>query len=116
MYRNYEEYESALDKLQENAPANVKIKKKTRQEFDYENYRDKIEWYLMEEWGTEPFHEIFFGHLTDIESDEPTPEDFRAEELHGCVYDIIDSCYEKKFSVNQAASKIYLYLKKEKAI
>jgi hypothetical protein len=119
MYRNYEEYEVALEKLLENAPKNVKIEKKTKEQFEHDNYRDKVEWYLMEEWNTKPLHEIFFGHIVnddDDDSDEFTPEEYRAEELHGGVHDILDSCFEKGCGISQAAGKVFKYLKKQKAI
>jgi hypothetical protein len=117
MYRNYNEYLIEHEKMVANAPEGMKIHKKSEEQFDHDNYRDKVEWYLMEEWNTDAFHNIFFaGCDMDDDSEEPTPEEERAYDLHHRVHNIIDKCYTKKMSVNQAASKVYNYLKKKEAI
>lgn len=120
MYRNYQEYLTFFeDVLAKNVPPGVFLKKQTLEQFLWENYRDKIEWYLMEEWDTNSFTEIFYGncYLSDVEeSDELTPEEIRAEELHGGVHDIIEDGFEKGLSIPQTAKKVFDYLSKEKAI
>jgi len=115
MYRNYEEYERFYDEMVEKNGLDPS-KKRTVEQFQRENYRDKVEWYLMEEWSTMAFHDIFFSDCYEDESDEMTPEEIRGEELHGAVYDIIEHGQDKGMSVNQTARLVYEFLSKEKAI
>lgn len=118
MYRNYDEYLAELEKMRRNAPNGMTFRKKTKDEFHRENYKDKVEWYLMEEWDTGYFHEIFFPEASETE--ESTPEEIdqeqRGYDLHNGVHNIIEKCYRKGMSVNQAAAKVYRYLKKKEAI
>ena len=118
MYRNYEEYERSYEEMmRSNHLDKSKFRKRTQEEFYRDNYRDRVEWYLMEEWGTEAFHNIFFADCDyENESEEITPEEERAEELHHCVYDIIEESQDKGMSINQTAGKVYEYLSKENAI
>lgn len=118
MYRNYEEYQKIMGEMIRQNNMEGKIKLRTLEEFLRDNYRDKVEWYLMEEWGTEPFHEIFYAGCEppEDESDEISPEEERADELHGVVYEIIMGGMKLGMSVNQTARKVYEYLSKEKAI
>lgn len=115
MYRNYEEYLINFEEMVANAPKNIKLRKLDREEFEYENYRDKVEWYLMEEWNAPYFHDIFYTNC-DLESEELTPEEKRSDKMHYKVLDIIEYHYDNNMSVNQAAAKVYRYLKKKKAI
>lgn len=116
MYRNYEEYEKALGEMIAKAPAGVRFKKKTREEFAKENYRDKVEWYLMNEWCTETFLDIIYRdveYVEDDESDEMTPEEEVADEMHNHIFDIIDCGLLRRESVNETARVVYGYLKRE---
>lgn len=116
MYRNYEEYLTFFQEvLAKNIPAGVTLKKKTIEEFLVENYRDKIEWYLMAEWETPPFHEIFYANidLSQVEeNDEMTNEEIRADEVHNKVHDIIENGRNKGLSIPQTAKKVLDYLAK----
>ena len=119
MYRNYEEYEKAFEIMIERAPAGIKIVKKSQEEFLVDNYRDKIEWYLMEEWETATFPEIFYrdcDYDLDEDSDELSPEEMRGDELNSGVWEIVNNGYERGMSVNQTAFLVYEYLKNEGAI
>ena len=116
MYRNYEEYERFIEESKEKFPSAAgKIKKKSYEEFLRENYRDKIEFYLMAEWSVGPFHEIFYGEI-DLESQEMTDEEIRADQIHNGVHDIIDQCYLNGESVNNAAVLVLDFLKNEGAV
>lgn len=116
MYRNYEEYLTHFQEfLSKNAPAGARLKKKTIEEFLADNYRDKIEWYLMEEWETPPFHDIFYGDIdfSNVEeNDEMTEEEILADEINDKVYDIIENGREKGLSIPQTAKKVLDYLSK----
>lgn len=116
MYRNYEEYEKCFEEMQKKAPKSINLRKQTPEEFASENYRDKIEWYLVEEWNTDFFHNIFFGNCPENYSDEITPEEQRADELHGRVCDIIWEGWEKGWDVPKTARAVFVYLISEKAI
>jgi len=115
MYRDYQHYEQAFERMTEQAPEGVILRKLSWEEFHEENYKDKVEFYLMEEWCLPPFHEIFFSG-EDHESEERTPADDRGEMLHGGVHDILDHGYENKWNVVQTAAKILEFLKNQSAI
>ena len=120
MYRNYEEYEKAFEVMVKRAaPAGINIVKKSLEEFLVDNYRDKIEWYLTQEWGTETFPEIFYRDCEcdlDEDCDEISEEEMRGDDLHSGVWEIVNDGYERGMSVNQTAFAVYEYLKNEGAI
>lgn len=116
MYRNYEEYEKAFVEMIAKVPAGIRLKKKTREEFARDNYRDKVEWYLMAEWCTDSFMDIIYRDVEYVEgdeSDEMTPEEKVADELHTHIFDMIDCGLLRRESVNETARVVYGYLKRE---
>lgn len=116
MYRNYAEYEKHFDDMQKNGPQAVrgKLKKKTPEQFEVENYRDKVEFYLAEEWDTGWFHDIFCTE--ENMSDEMTPEEKRLLELYEKVYDIIFSGLERNDCIPNVARKVLVFLQKENVL
>jgi hypothetical protein len=119
MYRNYEEYQKDFNEriAPEAEKHNIKCKLQSKEKFEEENYRDKVEFYLTEEWGTPELHDIFYKDCDfSSDSEEETPEEKRGDELHEKYYDIVSEGYSKGYSVNQTARKAYEYFSKEKTI
>lgn len=119
MYRNYQEYEKDFaERIVPFISAVGKApRKKSVEEFNRENYRDKVEWYLCAEWSVESLADVFYGDC-DLEddSDYMTPEEERGDELHSGVYEIVENGYNNGECVNQTAYAVYEYLKKESVI
>jgi hypothetical protein len=110
MYKNYEEYEFYFEEMLKSAPKNIKFKKLSLEEFLSTNYKDKVEWYLCEEWNLDPFHEIFFSH-SDMESETMSPEEILYEKLYHSCTNIIENGRINKVSVNQTALEVLNFLK-----
>lgn len=111
MYRDYEEYlhfyNTVLVPFSEKN--GVMVKKKDLQEFLKENYKDRIECYLIDEHDIDAFHDLFFGK-GDMESEQMTPEEVRFDNMYITMCDIIDDCREAGLDVPQAAGLIFEYL------
>lgn len=118
MFRDYAEYERYFEKMMEQAPESIKpkLKKKSPAEFERENYYDKVEWYLVEEWGTDSFIDIFYGKCEENDSEVETPEEKRARELHEGVHDIVWDGWEVNAAIPLVARAVFVYLFEKKAI
>jgi len=111
MYRDYDEYLHFYNTVlvpfgEKNG---VMVRKKDLQEFLKENYKDRIECYLIDEHDIDAFQDLFFGK-GDEDSEEMTPEEVRFDKMYCTVCDIIDDCREAGLSIPQAAGLIFEYL------
>lgn len=108
--RNYSEYLSRFEEL-----VKMGIVKKNKHmsfnEWHYYNFKERVENYLMEEYGTTWFHEICYGHVSDYESIEETEEDAKGQEIQLLILQIIEEFYLNKQSVPNTASVLFGYLK-----
>jgi hypothetical protein len=114
MYRNYQEYENAFEKMRTQAPKGIILKKLSEEQFLYKNFSDKVEWYLCEEYCLDTFTNIFFGH-GDPDSDAMSDTEIYMEGLYNKCKDIIDNDYLHKISVPQTAQKVLSFLVAAKA-
>lgn len=110
MYRDYSDY---LASYSEDVKKIPNLRKKSLEEFLWENYRDKVEYYLMEEYCLEPFHEIIYSDVseTDMESEELTESEKKAHDIHDQVGDIIESGFKNKISIQRVARKVFSLFK-----
>lgn len=120
MYRDYETYlKEFAEIIAKNPGMEEKMKPRSKEQFLWENYRDKVEWYLVEEWGTKHFHDIFYENVdwqASMESEELTEDEERGCDLQDATNEIIHNCYENKECIQKAATLVLDYLKKEQAV
>lgn len=115
MFKSYGEYEKFYNEARKRFP---KIRKKTPLEVEFENYRDLVEYYLVSEYCTLPFSEMFYGDVSmkDFQSEVMTPAETRGYMIQEQTDSMIKLGFEGKVSVPETAANVYDYLKKAKAI
>lgn len=113
--RNYSEYLSRFEEL-----VKMGIVKKNKHmsfnEWHLFNFKERVENYLMEEYGTTWFHEICYGHVTDYESIEETAEDIKGQEIQLGILQIIEEFYLTKQNIPNAAFTVFNYLKEHNCV
>lgn len=110
----YEQYEKMHEEVKKHYP---NARKMSRAEVAKERFCDRVQTYFMNEWEDKTFPDIIFANCDlDDESEEMTPEDERAEEIHHGIHAILDLAWDRKDNVPNTAGLIYEFLKMEKAI
>lgn len=113
MFKSYSEYEEWYNETKKRFP---KIRKKTVLEVVFENYRDLVEYYLVSEYCTLPFSEVFYGDVSNFQSEIMTPAETRGFMIQDQTDEMIRLGFEGLVSVPETAANVYDYWKQAKAI
>jgi len=108
MFKDYQDYLNFHNNelLPFSEKHNVVIRKKTLEQFLIENYKDRVEHCLMEQYKIDAFHDLFFGK-GDMDSDELTREEILYERLYNVVCRTIEVCREFGFDIDRTSRLIF---------
>lgn len=113
--RSYSEYLIRFEEL-----VKMGIVKKNKhmgfKEWHCYNFKERVELYLMEEYGTKWFHEICYGHVTAEELLEETLEDIKGQEVQLGILQIIEEFYLTKQNIPNTAFTVFNYLKERNCV
>ena len=114
MIKSYGEYEEWYNEAKKRFP---KIRKKTVLEVVFENYRDLVEYYLVSEYCTLPFSEVFYGDVSsNFQSEVMTPAETRGYIIQEQTDSMIKLGFEGLVSVPETAANVYSYWKRAKVV
>lgn len=115
MFTSYSQYEEWYEEAKKRFP---KIRKKTVREVELENYHDLVEYYIVTEYCTKPFHEVFYGDVTlqDFQSEVMTPIETKGHLIQDNTDSMIVSGFEGKVSVPETAANVHAYWKQVGAV
>ena len=115
MFKSYGEYEEWYNEAKKRFP---KIRKQTMLEVEFENYRFLVEYYLISEYCTLHFSEMFYGDVSmnDFQSEVMTPAETKGYMIQEHTDNMIKIGFEGKISVPETAANVYKYWKQVKAI
>ena len=108
MFKDYQDYLNFHnnDLLPFSEKHNIVIRKKTLEQFLIENYKDSVEHYLMTQYKTDAFHDLFFGK-GDMDSDELTREEILYEQMYNVVCNLIEVCRVSGFDINRTSRLVF---------
>ena len=108
MFKDYQDYLNFHNNelLPISQKTNVVVRKKTLEQFLIDNYKDRVEHYLMTQYKTDAFHDLFFGK-GDMDSDELTSEEIRYERLYNVICNLIEVCRISGFDINRTSRLVF---------